>query len=299
MHWLNYHHLYYFWVVAREGSIAGACAQLHVSQPTISHQLQLLERAVGQPLFDRVGRGLTLTATGQLVLGYADSIFQLGQELQEAVRGAPTGQPLRLRVGIPDGLAKLMVYRLLRPAFQLKEPLRLLAREGPLDRLLHQLAAHELDLVLSDAPATSLVNVRAFNHPLGQCGVTFFGTAALVRRFQAGFPQTLDRAPLLLPAGHAMLRRGLDHWFDAQELTPRLVGEFDDSALMKVFGQEGRGLFPAPAAIADEVERQYRVRRVGTIEAVQERFYAITVERRLKHPAVQAISREAKQELLA
>lgn len=299
MDWLNYHHLYYFWVVAREGSIVGACNKLHVSQPTVSHQLRQLERSVGHQVFEKAGRGLRLTETGQLMYRYAEEIFNLGSELQDAVRGVPSGQPMRLQIGVPDGVPKLMVYRLLRPLLDFGQPVRMVGREGPLEQLLHQLAAHELDLVLSDAPATSATNIRAFSHLLGECGVTFFGAPALARQYRRTFPECLGTAPLLLPTPHTMLRRALDLWLDEQQIRPQIAGEFDDSALLKVFGQEGLGLFPAPAAIAEEVERQYEVRRVGTIEDVRERYYAITVERRLKHPAVAAISRAAKQGLLA
>lgn len=297
MDWLNYHHLYYFWIVAREGSIAGACEKLHVAQPTVSHQLKQLERAMGQRLFERAGRGLRLTDVGQLTYRYADEIFALGRELSGAVRGVPSGKAQRFTVGVPDGISKLIVYRLLRPALQPSEGARLVCREGSSAELLQQLAGHELDLVLSDTPASATVSVKAYSHLLGQCGVSFYASPKLAPAYRSQFPESLNGAPVLLPTGNTMLRRGLDQWLDEQEIRPRVVAEFEDSALLKTFGQEGLGLFPAPAAIRTEVERQYRVQLVGTLEDLQERYYAISVERRVKHPAVMSILRAARQEL--
>jgi len=298
MDWLNYHHLHYFWTVAREGSIAKACRQLHLTQPTISNQLRHLERQVGGKLFQKVGRGLKLTDLGQLTFRYANEIFTLGKELTSALEGRPSDQPMLLRVGVTDAMPKLVVYRLLRPALRLSQPVRLVCREGNTSELLQQLAGHELDIVLTDSPATSQVSVRAFSHLLGQCGISLFGAPQLARRFRAKFPECLDQAPLLMPTANTALRRALDQWFDRQAIRPQIVAEFEDSALLKVFGQEGLGLFPAPSAISDEIQRQFKVKPVGTIEDVQERFFAISVERRLKHPAVVAISQAAKQDFL-
>lgn len=298
MDWLNYHHLLYFWTVAREGSIAKACRKLHLSQPTISNQLRQLERQVGGKLFQKAGRGLKLTDLGQLTFRYANEIFTLGKELVSALEGLPTEQPMLLRVGVTDAMPKLVVYRLLRPALRLTQPVRLVCREGNTNELLQQLAGHELDIVLTDSPATSQVSVRAFSHLLGQCGISLFGAPPLARRFRANFPESLDQAPLLMPTTNTALRRALDQWFDQQQLRPKIVAEFEDSALLKVFGQEGLGLFPAPSAISEEVQRQFKVKSVGTIEDVQERFFAISVERQLKHPAVVAISQAAKQDFL-
>lgn len=295
MDWLNYHHLLYFWTVAREGSIVRAAAQLHLAEPTISAQIAKLERALGAKLFQRSGRNLQLTETGRLVQRYADEIFSLGRELSDAVRGRPTGQPLRLLVGVPDVLSKLIVFRLLQPALALPEPVRLICREGKLDDLVGALATHELDVVLSDIPLTPSVRVKAFSHLLGQCGVAFFAAPALARQVGRDFPRSLAAAPLLLPTEATTLRRLLDQWFDEQGIRPSIAAEFQDSALLKVFGQEGHGVFPAPAAIVDEIQRQYRVRHVGTLETLHERYYAISVERRLKHPAVVAISAAAKR----
>lgn len=299
MDWLNYHHLLYFWVVAREGSIVRACEHLHLAQPTVSAQISRLERALGAKLFQRSGRSLQLTETGRIVFRYADEIFSLGRELADAVKGRPTGQPLRFTVGVPDVLPKLIVFRLLKPAFDLPEPVHLVCREGRFDDLVGGLATHELDLVLSDISVPPTIRVKAFNHLLGQCGVAFFAAPALARRFRRGFPDSLRDAPLLMPSEATTLRRLLDQWFDEHGIRPRIAAEFQDSALLKVFGQEGLGLFPAPAAIRREIERQYRVKHVGTLDEVQERYYAISVERRLKHPAVLAISAAAKTELFS
>ncbi len=292
--WLNYHHLHYFWVVANEGSIVRACEVLHLTQPTISGQLQQLERSLGGELFERKGRGLQLTDLGRTILRYADEIFTLGNELAEVARGRPTGQPLRLAVGVSDALAKLMVYRLLLPAIRLPEPVKLSCREGHMEELLKGLVSFELDVILSDAPLSSGMPVKAFSHLLGECGMTIFGTTKLERKYRKSFPDSLNGAPLLLPGPHSLPRRMLDQWLDDREIRPVVAGEFQDTALMKVFGQEGIGLFPAPTAIEVEVCRQYSVKVVGRIEQVRERYYAISVERRLKNPAVLAISQGAK-----
>lgn len=297
--WLNYHHLHYFWVVAREGSIVRACEVLHLSQPTISSQLQQLERSLGGELFERKGRGLALTDLGRTIQHYADEIFTLGNELAEVARGRPTGRPHRLAVGVSDALAKLMVYRLLLPAMRLPEPVKLICREGHLDDLLKGLVAFELDVILSDAPLGAGVPVKAFSHLLGECGMTIFGTAKLQRAYQKRFPESLTGAPLLLPGPQSLPRRVLDQWLEDHQIHPVIAGEFQDTALMKVFGQEGIGMFPGPAAIEAEVCRQYSVKVVGRIEQVRERYYAISVERRLKHPAVLAISSAARLQLFS
>jgi LysR family transcriptional activator of nhaA len=299
VNWLNYHHLLYFWTVAREGSISRACEQLHVAQPTISSQLRKLEKSVGDQLFKRVGRNLVLTETGQLVLRYADEIFSLGQELMDVLQGKPAGTPLRFLVGIADVLPKLIVYRLLEPALHLPEPVQLTCDEGDLDALLMELAAHRLDIVLSDSPIGPTVNVKAYSHLLGECGVLVFGKAGHARRLRLKFPKSLDGAPFLLPLGRTVLRRSLDHWFESRNIRPQIVAEFEDSALLKVFAQEGVGVFAAPSAIEKEICRQYGVRPIGELPGIQERYYAISVERKLKHPAVVAISDTAREKLFA
>jgi len=296
---LNYHHLLYFWVVAREGSISRACERLHLAQPTISSQLRKLEKSIGEKLFKRVGRNLVLTETGQLVLRYADEIFSVGRELTDVLRGRSKGSPLRFLVGVADVLPKLIAYRLLEPALHIAEPMRVVCDEAKADHLLTELATHRLDIVLSDSPVTPTVNVRAYSHLLGECGVCVFGATGLARKLRPGFPKSLDGAPLLVPKENTALRRSLDYWFDQEDIRPVIMGEFADSALLKAFGQAGVGVFAAPSAIESEICRQYRVRRIGELPDVSERFYAISVERKLKHPAVVAISEAARGELFS
>ena len=297
MEWLNYHHLLYFWVVGREGSIVRASEHLSLTQATISAQIRALEEVLGEKLFSRVGRNLALTEMGRMVFRYADEIFTLGRELMDTLKGRPTGRPIRLVVGVADVLPKLIAHRLLEPAFKLSEAIRIICREGKHDHLLAQLAVHELDLVLTDAPIGSTVKIRAFSHLLGECGVTVFGAAPLAVRYRRRFPRSLTGAPFLLPTDNTVLRRSLDHWFEAEGIRPTVIGEFEDSALLKVFGQRGAGLFLAPSVIEAEVRRQYSVQIVGRVESVRERFYAISVERKLKNPAVVAISEAARQKL--
>ncbi len=230
---------------------------------------------------------------------YAEEIFSVGSELQEAVRGRPSDRPLRFEVGILEVLPKLVSHRLLKPAFRLGEDIHLVCHEGKQDDLLAELAVHRLDIIFSDSPVSPTVGVRAFNHLLGECGLSFFGTADLATKFRRKFPQSLEGAPLLLPGERTAVRRDLEQWFDGQEIRPKIVGEFEDTALMKVFGQDGVGLFPAPTVIEKEVCRQYKVRVAGRIDAVRERYYAISVERRLKHPAVIAICAAARAKIFA
>lgn len=289
MDWLNYHHLLYFWVVAREGSIARAAAHLGLAQPTISAQIHTLERALGERLFEREGRRLVLTDTGRVALDYASEIFTLGRELLATVKGQPTGRPLVLIVGLTDALPKLIAYRLLEPVLHLKQPVRLVCQEDRPERLLARLSVHELDLVLADAPAEPGIKVRTFHHLLGECGVSFFAAPALAVAHRRGFPRSLDRAPLLLPRENSTLRLSLERWFDERAIRPRIVGEFDDSALLKVFGQAGVGIFAAPTLTEREIRHQHRVELLGRAPEVRERFYAISVHRKLTHPMVRAI----------
>ncbi|NQV26047.1 MAG: transcriptional activator NhaR [Rhodopirellula sp.] len=298
MDWLNYHHLLYFWAVAKEGSISAACQKLHLAQPTISGQLKKLEEAVGQKLYDRVGRGLVLTDAGRTVFRYADEIFSIGEELKEALRGRPTDRPLHLTVGVPDSLPKMIAYRLIEPAFRLKEKVHVECREGKIQYLLGELATHSVDVVLSDMQAASFVSVRAFNHLLGQSGTTFCAAPALAKQLSsAGFPQCLHDSPMLLPCGAATLRRTIDHWLYSNEICPEVVGDFEDTALMKVFAQAGHGVIPAPTVVEAEICYQYGLEVIGRIPEIVERFYAITVDRRIKHPAVVALSEAARSEL--
>ena len=299
MEWLNYHHLLYFWMVAREGSITQASKQLLLAQPTITGQIRALENTLGEKLFTRSGRSLVLTEVGRLVYRYANEIFSLGRELTDVLKGRPAGRPLRLVVGVSDVLPKLIAYRLLQPALALPEPVHIICHEDRPERLLAELATFGLDLVLTDAPVGSLVRIRAFSHLLGSCGVSFFGTSPLAARYRKNFPASLDGAPFLLPLENSTLRLSLEQWFEAQRIRPRVVGEFQDSALLKVFGEAGVGVFAAPTVTEKEVRRQYGVSVLGRTESVIERFYAISVERKLKHPAVVAISETARAKLFA
>lgn len=294
---LNYRHLQYFWTVAREGSIARAAKVLHVTQPAISAQLRKLEQQLGEPLFVRAGRGLALTEAGRTAQKYADEIFGLGRELAETLRGRPTGKPMRLTVGVTDAFPKLLAYRLLAPALTMEPPTQLVVHDDRPERLFAALSIHEVDLVLTDSPLPPTAPVRAYNHLLGECGITFFGAPALAETYAPDFPASLDGAPLLLPTEGTTLRRSLAQWFDDNGVRPRVVAEVGDSALLKTFGQAGMALFAGPSAIEPEIRRQYGVSVVGRADEVRERFYAISVERRLKHPAVLAISQAARESL--
>ena len=297
MEWLNYHHLFYFWTVAREGGLVPAGKALHLSHPTLSAQIRALEDQLGEKLFTKVGRKLVPTDTGRIALRYAEEIFSLGHEMVDAVKGRSSGQPLRLDVGVVDVVPKLVVRRLLHPALGLEQPVRLVCYEDSYEKLLADLALHTLDIVISDAPIPPGSNVRAFNHLLGESGVSLFGTKSLVARYQRGFPKSLDGAPFLLPLENLTLRRAFNQWFDRHAIKPRVVAEFEDSALLKVFGGDGVGLFPAPTVVEREVLAQYGVVLLGRVDEVYERFYAISVERRLKNPAVVAISDAARHGL--
>lgn len=303
MEWLNYHHLLYFWVVAREGSVTRASEQLYLSQPTISAQIRALEHALGEKLFTKTGRHLVLTEIGRVVFRYAEEIFTLGRELTDTLKGRASsrtqGRPVRFLVGIADVVPKLIAYRVLEPALRLAEPIHIVCKEDKPERLLAELAVHELDLVLTDAPISPSVKIKAYNHLLGECGVTVFAPAQTSAAYKRKFPHSLDGAPFLLPTDNTSSRRLLDQWFETQNIRPTVVGEFEDSALLKVFGQTGMGLFSAPSVIEEEVKTQYGVHAIGQIDAVRERFYAISVERKLKHPAVVAISEAARQELFS
>lgn len=294
---LNYHHLRYFWVVAREGSVARASRVLELAQPTISGQIRALEESVGEQLFHRTGRNLVLTEIGTIVYRYAEEIFGLGRELQETLRGRPAGGPVRFVVGVVDQLPKLVVRRLLEPAFGLESPVRVIVRDGAPDRLLAELAIHALDLVLTDSPVPPTVRVRAFTHPLGECGVTVFGVPELAAQYSRGFPDSLNGAPFILPTEGSALRRSFEHWSNERGVRARVVAEADDSALMMTLGAGGIGLFAAPTVVESEVERQHGVRTVGRIADARERFYAVSGDRKLKHPAVVAICERARTEV--
>jgi LysR family transcriptional activator of nhaA len=297
MEWLNYHHLHYFWIVAREGGLVPAGKVLRVSHPTLSAQIHALEDQLGEKLFTKVGRKLALTEMGRVVYRYAEEIFGLGREMVDTVKERATGTTLRLDVGIVDAVPKEVVRRLLEPAFGLSEPVRLVCYEDSYEKLLADLALHSLDIVIADAPVPIGSTVKAFNHLLGETGVSFFGTRDLVQKYKRGFPGTLNGAPLLLPLEGLTLRRSLNQWLAGKDIRPRVVAEFEDSALMKVFGADGRGIFVAPTAVEREVIDQFRVEVLGRTDDIKERFYAISIERRLKNPAVLAISNTARREL--
>jgi LysR family transcriptional activator of nhaA len=297
MDWLNYHHLLYFYTVAKEGSIARACEKLRLAQPTISGQLRVLEETLGEKLFTKAGRGLVMTDVGQMVYRYADEIFGLGRELQDVLKGRPQGRPLRLMVGVADLVPKLIAYRILRPALEMTEPVQIVCDEDSPDRLLAALAEHRLDVVLSDSPVTSSMPVKAFNHLLGACGVTLFAAPAIAARYRKNFPASLDRAPFLMPMEGTSIRRSLEQWFDSLNVRPNAVSEFKDAALMTTFGEAGVGIFTAPSAIEKEVRSLYKVSVIGRTDAITERYYAISAERRLKHPAVVTLTEAAREQL--
>jgi len=284
-------------MVAKEGGITQASEVLQLAQPTLSTQIQKLEKSLGVKLFERKRRALVLTDTGQMVFRYADEIFNLGRELTDTLRGRASDDSIRLLVGVPDVLPKLIVYNLLKPALALEKRVKLVCHEGKLKDLLIDLAQYRLDLVLADSPLTPQVNVKAFNHLLGECGITIFGTAELAKKYKRGFPGSLNGAPMLLPTQTTALRRSLEQWFDDQEIRPDIIHEFDDSAILKIFGQLGEGLIALSSVIEKDVCEQYSLKVVGRIPELTERFYAISVERRLKHPAIVAITENARENL--
>jgi LysR family transcriptional activator of nhaA len=299
MEWLNYHHLYYFWTVIREGGITAAGKRLNLVPSTVSSQISSLEDALKVKLFQRVGRNIEPTEMGQLVFQYADEIFSLGKELMETVHGHPKSGRIPLRVGVVDALPKIIVRDLLDPVFKLPEQIRVVCHENKKEALLAELALHELDIVLSDSPMGSGLSVKAYNHTLGECGMTFFVVDELAGPLKQDFPDSLGGVPMLMPLQSTTLRSELDLWLESRRITPVIVGEFDDAALLKAFGQRGDGVFMAPTVIEGEIRRQYQVSVVGRTEEVMYRFYAISIERILTHPAVVAISTAARHQLFA
>ena len=296
---LNYKQLHYFWAVAKAGSIVRASERLNLTPQTLSGQIGLLEEALGVSLFLRVGRRLELTETGRLAQSYADEIFQIGNELEEALRSRQGNPTVQLRVGIDDAVPKSIAYKLLTPAMSLAEPVRIVCREDKLVRLLVELAIQRLDLVIADRPMPPETNVKGYSHKLGDCGIAFFAEPRLAAMLTQTWPQMLDAAPLLIPGKETAIRAPLMRWFDVHQLRPRIVGEFDDSALMQAFGQAGTGIFVAPSVIADEVQREHGVTIIGRTDEVTEQFFAISMERRLTHPAVVAINDSAQRKLFA
>ncbi|MDH4080098.1 MAG: transcriptional activator NhaR [Nitrospira sp.] len=299
MEWLNYHHLLYFWSVAKHGTVAKACEELHLAQPTISAQIRALEESLGEKLFIRTGRQLILTEMGRIAFRYAEDIFSIGRDLMNTMKGRGSGRPLRLTVGIVDVVPKLLAARLLESTSRQSPSTRLICWEDKLDQLLADLAIHGLDLVIADTPAPPTIKVQTHNHLMGESGVTFFGAPKMAVRYRRNFPRSLNGAPILLPTSNAILRRLLDDWLARHHLSPTIIGEFEDSATLKAFGQEGHGLFPGSTVMEKEICQQYRVQVVGRLDSVKQRFYAITVERRLKHPAVVALLDAARRDILA
>ncbi len=293
---LNFKHLRYFWMVAKSGSIARASEQLHLTPQSISGQLGELEDSLGTKLLRRIGRGLELTDMGRRIFSYADEIFALGDELLEVASDQGVKKSLPFRIGIADSVPKSVAYRVVEPALRMDEPVRLICREGQLASLLAEMAVHRLDLVIADRPMPTNLNVRGYNHLLGESDLTVFATPALAQSLSGNFPALLDKAPFLLPGEDVAMRPKLVQWFEAQHLYPRIVGEFNDSALLKAFGQAGAGLFAAPTAIADYVSQQYGVQAIGLIDSVAEQLYAITTERRLTHPGIVAIVKVTQRE---
>ena len=292
---INFKHLHYFWVVAKQGGVARASEVLHLTPQTISGQINLLEDNLGQRLFSKSGRNLELTETGRLALSYADEIFSLGSELEENLRNQSADRPLLFKAGIAEVVPKTIAYRLLSPALEMPEPTRIQCRENSLEMLLAELALHRVDVVIADGPIPPGIDVRGFNHSLGESGIGFFGKAELAREYADDFPQSLAGAPLLIPSGVNRVHDRLLQWLEGMRVYPRVVGEFDDSALMKAFGQAGVGIFVAPTAIAAEVEQHYDVEMLGSTDAVREQFFAISVERRISHPAVAVITEAARR----
>ena len=297
MRHLNYSHLQYFWTVAREGSVAKAAEVLNLTPQTISGQLKLLDEAVGQPLFNRVGRRLVPSEMGRVVFEYAEEIFTTGAELASVVRGRQMGGPTSLAVGIVSSMPKLIAERIVAPAIMAEESVRVRCHEASLEQLLSELAVHRLDIVLSDQPVPDGLNIKAYDHRLGESNMSFFALRGQARRYRGRFPESLADAPMLLPSPNSALRRRLDDWFEAHEIYPRIVGEFDDSALLKAFGEAGAGIFAGPTVIAEEICRMYRMAVIGETDEIKERFYAISPERRLKHASVVMITDTARADL--
>ena len=295
---MNFKHLHYFWAAAKAGGIVRAGEQLHISPQTLSGQIKLLEDRLGCALFRKAGRGLELTDEGRLALGYAEQIFALGTELESKI-GKASGAELGLdfRVGIADSVPKAIAYRLLEPALAVASQLRLICHEGKFQDLLGQLAVHRLDLIIADEPMGRQVSVKAFNHLLGTTAMSFFAAPALKRELKGDFPLCLDGAPMLLPGATSAMRRRFDFWLASQKVRPRVIGEFDDAALMKAFGSEGRGVFMTPTVLESETQAQYGVRVVGRSTDLVEEFYAVSVERRITHPCIAAITSAAREQL--
>lgn len=296
---LNLKHLRYFWTVASQGSIARAAETLFLTPQTISGQLGDLEKQIGAKLFRREGRQLVMTDSGRLVFSYADEMFRLGLELQDVLAGRTPGSAITLRVGVAMVVPKLLAYRVLEPVLAMEEQVSLVCHEAPLVDLLADLSVHKLDVVLADVPINPALNIRAFNHVLGESGISFFAVPEQAERLREGFPGSLTGAPMLMPIAGSTLRRNLDAWFERHAIDPRVVAEFEDRALMKAFGERGAGMFTSPTTVEEDVITKYGVSVVGHTDEITERFYLISPERRIKHPAVTLITEAARTALFS
>lgn len=295
--WINYHHLYYFWLTVKMGTVSAAAESLHLARPTVAAQIKDLEKAIGQKLFEKQGRGLVLTEFGTQVHKYADEIFSVGRELREFIKTGHGENRKRFVVGLPDVVPKHIAFELLKPALHMEDRPRTVCYEGKLDQLLTDLALHKIDLVISDAPAPPTMDFKVYNHKLGECGLSMLATPELANRYSENFPNSLTDAPCLLPTDHTAVRRAMDIWMDDNEIFPQIVAEFEDSALLKVFGQAGEGIFPVPTAIEKLVIKQYGVQLVGRIEGVRDKFYAISAEKRVQHAATSLVVKQGRNEL--
>jgi len=294
---LNLKHLRYFWSVASYGSVTKAAEALFVTPQTISGQLRDLEEAIGEKLFERDGRGLALTETGRVVFSYADEMFQLGLELQDVLDGKTPGTSITVKVGVAMIVPKLLAYRVFEPVTRMSESINLICHEAPLVDLLADMSVHKLDAVLSDSPINPALNIRAYNHPLGEIGISFFAVPAQAEQLRQDFPRCLDGFPFLMPGSGSNLRRSLENWFDQHEIKPRVVAEFEDRALMKAFGEAGTGVFTIPQNMEKDVLEKYGVEVIGRTEEVKEAFYLISPERRIKNPAITRITQSARSYL--
>ncbi len=299
MEWLNYHHLRYFWQVVKAGGVTQAAHELRVSSPAVSAQLKELQDFLGEPLFTRSGRKLVLTETGRTVFEYAEDIFSLGTELLDTVKNRPTGRPIRVDIGVADVLPKMIAQWLIEPALKLRENVRIVCREATSDQLLARLATMELDVVLSDSPADPSRTLRTYNHLLGESGITFVGIGAVVKQVKGAFPQCLSGVPMLVPTDNTAMRRDLDYWFETRGIRPVIQGEFEDYALLRAFAQSGTAVFPVPSVFLRELRKQDKVVQIGSTKEVTLRFYAISSERKIKHPAVNAICESARRQLFS
>jgi len=293
--WLNYHHLYYFHTAARTGSLAAASKELHLSTATLSIQIRELERVLGVKLFEKKGRGLGLTASGEVVERYATDIFNLGEEMVEFVRGNPIGRPIELRVGLRDDITKLVAYKLLKPALASPGQIKLVCHEGEMNHLIGDLSIHKLDVVLTDRPLDPSLGVKAYSYLLWESDVHVMGTRKLTQSLQGDFPYSLQQAPFLLPTSDTVLRRHLDRWFADRGITLSIRGEFADSAMLEVAARAGDGFFAAPTAVLRDLKESFDMVSLGKVAGVKESFFAISLERKLKHPGVLAIVEGAKK----